>query len=146
MSAAALAATLDQFETSTRAHGGVDWGRFDCLRLALATRPDLIALFPRYRTPLGARRALAGFGFRTLAEALDSVGRAITPAAGLPGDPALIDGPDGPAAGIVCAPCAAAFIAPVGGLVRHRPAFVWRLDPCRTPPSPLSRKPSSPSA
>lgn len=129
---------LAAFDAETRAAGGVVWGSYDCLHLAIegAGRADLLALIPRYRSKRDAMVALQRRGFADPPAALDSVGARIPVAHAIPGDPAMTEGPEGDALGVVCGPLIGAFIQPGGGLRRTRPFVVWRLHPCRTPLSP----------
>jgi hypothetical protein len=58
---------------------------------------------PRYRTAIGAKRALKIKGFDSMSEALDSTLPRIAPAQMLPGDIAALRGTEGLDALVICA-------------------------------------------
>lgn len=68
-----------------------EWGVSDCLHWALtaaaaAGGQDLTPQIPRYRTRIGALRALTRMGFRTAAEALDHFAERIPSSRARPGN------------------------------------------------------------
>jgi len=72
------------------------WGRADCLRMVrshlVAMRRRGLPKVPRYRSVLGAKRALKATGHANLEGLLDSLLPRIAPAEMLPGDVALMGG------------------------------------------------------
>ena len=121
------------------------WGECDCAKLAafalqgLGYKPSY-ARFGRYRSALGARRALRREGFADTTDWIDSIhGLArIAPAAALPGDIVGLPGEEGWTALTVALGndrllgfhLAAAGCAVVQPLVA--PLFAWRAAPCRS--------------
>lgn len=71
------------------------WGRNDCLILARAMLAAMghvgLPKVPRYRTALGAKKALKSLGADTVPELLDTLLPRIVPAQMLPGDLALVE-------------------------------------------------------
>lgn len=92
----ATQATADRFRDQPFA-----WGKNDCVRMVafhlrkLGYRPKL-AKAGSYSSALGAKRALARSGFKTIAEALDALGlERIAPAMALLGDIVQMPGDSG---------------------------------------------------
>lgn len=121
-------------ESWRRAHvtGFAGWGEGDCLHFALsaaaeAGRRNLLGEIPRYKTRLGALRALTRLGFRSLSDALDFHCTRIPSARSRPFDIAMMD-PDSRlgACGIVLGPDA--LFLSESGVIRMpvRGLRVWR--------------------
>jgi hypothetical protein len=97
----ALRATIARFQGKPFV-----WGTTDCW---IMTRAHLRALgerppaTPRYRTALGAKKALKLRGFDSMADAIDSILPRISPAEMLPGDVAAVEGVEGLDALVICA-------------------------------------------
>ena len=83
----AVEAALAKFDMAA-----LEWGRFDCAKLALFVAREMghrvgVSSFGQYKTPAGARAALARNDFTDLPELVDALGfERIAPAACLPGD------------------------------------------------------------
>ncbi len=89
----ALDKTLSRYRGRAFAWGVTDCAKFARFHLrAMGHRPPTV---PRYRSALGAKRALAKTGHGTLAGLLDSFLPRITPAYRLIGDIVLVEGGDG---------------------------------------------------
>ena len=84
---AAVQRTLLKFEGRP-----LEWGRFDCAKLAVDVARNLghkvkLSAFGTYRSPEGARAALARKGFTDLPQLVDWLGfERLPPARALPGD------------------------------------------------------------
>ena len=121
------------------------WGECDCARLAafalqgLGYKPSY-ARFGRYRSALGARRALRREGFADTTDWIDSIhGLArIAPAAALPGDIVGLPGEEGWTAltvalgngrllGFHLEAAGCAVVQPLSA-----PTHAWRAAPCRS--------------
>jgi hypothetical protein len=89
----ALRQTVERFRDKP-----FEWGKNDCWIMArahlraLGERPSAT---PRYKSALGAKRALKQKGFDSLVEAMDSMLPRIAPAEMLPGDIGAVTGIEG---------------------------------------------------
>ena len=132
MSAHTLTSVLEKYEAAMIRHGGVVWGSFDCLHMAVeataaAGRSDLSGELPVYFSEFTAARALARMHFASLRDALDRFGKRVAPGSARPGDIAWMIESDGEALGVVIG-AEAAFLHPQGLLRRAVSSLeVWRL-------------------
>lgn len=112
-----------------------EWGRHDCALFALDCIDAQIGTLHakryrgRYTTARGSVRVLKRDGDGTLATSLGQIVPEIDPADARPGDIALIETDDGPAAGLVRS-CNIACLSPDGlvSVPRDRAVKAWRVS------------------